>query len=199
MTPAERIHEPFPGIRTWSAFSPEHRVELGSSAVLTPEGWWVFDPIPVADPEAGPRFDRVAGILLTNANHERDSARWCERFGCQRWASPDATGLPEGIPRWFPPNPFPDWILIPLPGGAPGETAFLRPDRSLVVVGDALVNLPERGLEMLPDKYCTDPIRLRHALRSIPFVDLLLPAHGAPFTGRELSTLIQSLVEVPTP
>jgi len=190
MTPADRIDEPLEGIRIWSAFSPEHRVELGSSAVLTPEGWWVFDPIPIVPAPVEPLFDRVAGIVLTNANHERDSVRWCDRFACRRWAAPDADGLPEGIERWTRSDPFPGWVLIPLAGGAPGETAFFRPERSLLVVGDALVNLPGRGLEILPDKYCTNPTQLRRSLRHLPMADLVLTAHGAPFTGREVSTLL---------
>ena len=189
MTSADRITEPCPGIRIWSAFSPEHKVDLGSSAVLTAEGWWIFDPIPIDPDQSGPAFDRVAGVLLTNANHERDSARWCDRFGCRRWAAPDAVGLPDGIERWSGPDPFPGWILVPLSGGASGETAFLRPERSLLVVGDALVNLPERGLEVLPDKYCTDPIRLRQSLRQLPVADLILTAHGTPFTAQEYSSL----------
>lgn len=192
MTPANRIAEPFPGIRTWSAFSTEHRVDLGSSAVLTPEGWWVFDPIPIAADASGPRFDRVVGIVLTNANHERDSARWCDRFGCQRWAAPDAEGIPDEVGRWTGSDPFWGWIMIPLPGGAPGEAAFLRPDRSLLVVGDALVNLPGRGLEVLPDKYCTDPARLRQSLRRLPSVDLILPAHGTPIPPAEFAALART-------
>jgi hypothetical protein len=58
------------------------------------------------------------------------------------------------------------------------------------VVGDALVNLPGRGLEILPDKYCTNPTQLRRSLRHLPMADLVLTAHGAPFTGREVSTLL---------
>ena len=192
MTPADRIDEQHPGIRTWSAFSPEHRVDLGSSAVLTPEGWWVFDPIPIAAGAPDPGFDRVAGILLTNANHERDSARWSDRFGCRRWAAPEAGGLPEGVARWTGDDPFPGWILIPLPGGATGETAFLRSDRSLLVVGDALVNLPGRGLEVLPDRYCTDPARLRRALKRLPTVDRILPAHGTPIRPEEFTALART-------
>ncbi len=192
MTPADHVDEPFPGLRTWSAFSPEHRVDLGSTAVLTPEGWWVFDPIPIAPDASGPRFDQVAGLLLTNANHERDSARWCDRFGCRRWAAPEAGGLPGGVARWTGPDPFPGWILIPLPGGAPGETAFFRPDRSLLVVGDALVNLPGRGLEVLPDKYCADPVELRRSLRRLPSVDRILPAHGAPIAWETFASLART-------
>lgn len=192
MTPTDRIDEPFPGIRTWSAFSPGHRVDLGSTAVLTAEGWWIFDPIPISPTASGTPFERVAGILLTNANHERDSARWCDRLGCRRWAAPEAEGLPEGIPRWTGSDPFPGWILIPLVGGASGETAFLRTDRSLMVVGDALVNLPGRGLEVLPDKYCTDPLRLRRSLRRLPPVDLILPAHGAPIVSADFAALVRT-------
>jgi hypothetical protein len=44
------------------------------------------------------------------------------------------------------------------------------------------VNLVERGLELLPDRYCTDPRRLRESLSrltQVPFQRAVF-AHGEP-------------------
>jgi glyoxylase-like metal-dependent hydrolase (beta-lactamase superfamily II) len=50
------------------------------------------------------------------------------------------------------------------------------------VVGDALINLAPHGLMLLPDKYCTDPARLKTSLRRL--LDLPIQriffAHGNP-------------------
>jgi len=50
------------------------------------------------------------------------------------------------------------------------------------VLGDAVVNLKGRGLELLPDKYCTDPKRLRESLRVVVAGgwERMLMAHGEP-------------------
>ena len=48
------------------------------------------------------------------------------------------------------------------------------------VFGDAVVHLPERGLELLPDKYCTDPAALRISLAGVPAFERAVFAHGQP-------------------
>jgi hypothetical protein len=67
-------------------------------------------------------------------------------------------------------------------GGTRGELAFRCPERSLVVLGDAVTNLPRYGLNLLTKKYCQDQERLAHSLRQLifePFEQLLM-AHGQP-------------------
>lgn len=174
----ERVH---PDVWRWWAFSPEHRVEWMTHAVRGLTGRWVvFDPIPLED------FDLlleggIEALVLTNGNHERAADEWKKRFDCPvigpagcewEWAAvrlPQA-GVAEG------------WTPVPLPGGAPGETAWRLPSLGLVVFGDAVVNLPGRELELLPDKYCTDPKTLRRSLAGLleePF-EIALFAHGEP-------------------
>ena len=79
-------------------------------------------------------------------------------------------GIPEG------------WTPVPLPGGAPGETAWRLPSLGLVVFGDAVVNLSGRELELLPDKYCIDPKVLRRSLAGLLEEPLAIAlfAHGEP-------------------
>jgi len=191
MTPVERIEEVLPGIRRWSAFSPAHRVELSSTAVCTASGWWIFDPIPVVNPEGlWNEPGSVAGIILTNENHERDAAAWASRCHAHLWAAPEARLALPAVSRWLPAVPtLQEWYLIPLPGGPPGETAFFLPDRSLLILGDAVVNLPGRELEVLPDKYCQDPRQLRESLRHLPPAEQALFAHGTPLIGQASARL----------
>jgi len=175
MTPAKDFEEILPGVIRWEQYSPEHKCELTSHAVLHERNLWIFDPIPLAPLRVRDlllRSNRLR-ILRTNENHLRDTVAWMKL---------PAT-LQPGADR--PTVTFGPWKPIPLPGGAPGETAFFLEEASLLVLGDAVVNLPKRKLEILPDKYCTDPALLRSELRglcSLKFENLLL-AHGSPVIG----------------
>jgi glyoxylase-like metal-dependent hydrolase (beta-lactamase superfamily II) len=59
-----------------------------------------------------------------------------------------------------------------------------------LVVGDALINLAPHGLMPLPDKYCTDPAKLKTSLRRLLDLPIrrIFFAHGDPIlqdgTGR---------------
>lgn len=169
-----------PGIFRWAAFSPFHKVELTSHAVLAETGLLIFDPIPLAESETGRLLGAVAcrGLVLTNGNHERASASWAEFLGVSAMSA-----TPELFPVELHPLPWRDgdsWRAVPLAGGAPGETLFLHEGLSLGVFGDAVVNLPERQLELLPDKYCTDPAALRASLKALPPFERAVFAHGQP-------------------
>ena len=185
-----------PGVLRWAVYSPAHKVELCSHSVRLPNvrgTGLVFDPIPLTPeiwdwfPPEGP----PEALILTNENHERHAAAWRDLFPVPVWAAAGAKLTRPGIRRWdarLPvpvPAPVPGWTLIPLPGGAPGETAWHCPAQSLMVFGDAVVNLEGRGLERLPDHYCTNPAQLRDSLRSLRGIsfEYALLAHGTPLIG----------------
>lgn len=177
---ASSFAEIAPGIFRWAAFSPFHKVELTSHAVASADGLLVFDPIPLAESEASRLRSAAAcrGIVLTNGNHQRASADWAELLDV---AVLGAT--PELFPGEHQIRPWRDqdsWQARALPGGAPGETMFHHAGLSLAVFGDAVVNLPDRQLELLPDRYCTDPGALRSSLRNLPSFERALFAHGQP-------------------
>lgn len=181
---ATELTEVLPGIFRWAAYSPHHKVELTSHAILADDCLLVFDPIPLATDQRQ-RLTSVAGqraLVLTNGNHERDAVRWHHELGAAIWSSPTAFPSPLVIGHCSLgiSSPFPRWTALPLPGGAPGETAFLHAGRSLAIFGDAIVNLPDRQLELLPDKYCEDPARLRFSLKGLPRFERALFAHGQP-------------------
>jgi glyoxylase-like metal-dependent hydrolase (beta-lactamase superfamily II) len=168
-----------------------------SHAVRGRAGAWVlFDPIPLNQCQVELWCDGggIDTIVLTNGNHERAAAEWRRDFGC-RVAGP--TGVPwemEGI-RDDREVVLDGWKAIRLEGGAPGETAWWLESESLMVFGDAVVNLAGRGLELLPDKYCQDPKWLRRSLQTLlshPFESALF-AHGDPLP-RAASTRIGGLL-----
>lgn len=197
---AHDFTEPFPGIVRWQVFSPAHKVELTTHAVHTPSGWILFDPIPLAENWRSQFLARagIRAIVLTNTNHERDAAAWRHATHApihvpQRdgFELPDLQLLPAAstATRWH------DWELIPLDGGAPGETAFRWRERSLVIFGDAVFNLPDYGLNVLPEKYCRDHATLRAQLRELcrePFAHACF-AHGDPLTQNASQQILSRL------
>lgn len=197
MTTATELHQVLPGVFRWAAFSPAHKVALASHAVVSEGRLFLFDPIPLADPAPAALLAvaPVAAIVLTNENHERAADRWRRLSGAPVWAASDA-GLELPEIRRLPPGSWEGWRLHDLAGGAGGEIALRSPALDLVVAGDALVNLPGRGLEVLPAKYCRDQAALRVRLRSLasePFGRLLV-AHGEPLLQRA-SERVKALLE----
>ena len=75
---ASEVFEIVPGVYRWECFSPEHKVELTSHAVLVEGKLYIFDPIELTA-EAKQRLlagQQVEAIVLTNENHERAAAAW---------------------------------------------------------------------------------------------------------------------------
>jgi len=189
MLVAESCAEILPGVFRWEIFSPEHRVELTSHAVLLGGNLYGFDPIPLAESA----FQKLSArgkplaLALTNENHERAGAQWRARWCVPLWASPEARLELPSVERFAAgPGMWQGWQLEPLPGGAGGELAFRLATESLVVFGDAVINLPGRGLELLPAKYCRDQARLRVSVATLaawPFERAVF-AHGAPILER---------------
>jgi glyoxylase-like metal-dependent hydrolase (beta-lactamase superfamily II) len=174
-----------PDLLTWQVFSPEHRCELTANAVMAGGRWFLFDPIPLAAPAVAALRQRgpLAAVVLTNANHERAAARWRELTGAPVWADAAAPLELSDVHRFDPAtNAWEGWEIHRLTGGAPGEIALRREEASLLVLGDAVFDLPRHGLGVLPEKYCTDRPRLLAALRELvhrPFERAAL-AHGGP-------------------
>ncbi len=195
---ATSVETVFPGVLRWSVYSPAHKVELTSHAVGIGDTGIVFDPIPLAAPiwDWFPPRGAPTAFVLTNENHERDLVRWQSLFPVPAWASPDANLHLPYLQRWEsgprPVCPITGWEIVPLPGG---EAAWFCPELSLAVFGDAVVNLTGRGLEILPDRYCTDPARLRQSLRGLVQrrFDRALFAHGNPLE-RSASAQIAALL-----
>src|SRR3954447_14274124 len=146
MVMAQDFEEIAPGIFRWGAFSPEHKVELTSHAILLNNALYCFDPIPLAREKMTELTAKgiPRAIVLTNGNHERAAEEWRDCWQVPVWTSASA-GLSQAGHLTLPPGKAdwqPQWEVHPLEGGAPGETAFGCAELSLLVVGDAIVNLP---------------------------------------------------------
>jgi glyoxylase-like metal-dependent hydrolase (beta-lactamase superfamily II) len=188
-----------PTLLEWSAYSAEVK------CVLTAHAWShdgkvvLVDPIPADAPATGAlqQLGRPVLIIATNANHDRAIPHWKTLLNIPVAASAHAA-KDLGIK--------PDVILescpvihglhpIALEGGPAGEHALHSPEQKLLIVGDALVHLPETGLAPLPDKYCADPAKLRASLAklaALPF-DTLAFAHGQALASGARTRLRQAL------
>ena len=181
----------------WQAYDASVKVDLSCCARQTSRGLVLIDPIRLAD-EALDELTarrRPAAIVLTNGNHERAARDFRKRFQIPIYAHPEAlAGLGEVDGHLREGETFMDELaVVELPGASPGEIALLR--GGVLHVGDALIHLPPAGLDILPDKYCSDPNQLRHSLGkllSFPF-DALTFAHGLPLVTQARERLSQLL------
>ena len=187
----------------WEAYDPACKVDLSASA-LGVDGKIVFiDPIPLARSALAELLAEAApaGIIVTNGNHARAAEEFRRRYHLPLAVPQEAcagTGLEPDVT--IPPGGGPVFgrvfEAIPLPGGAPGEVALYRPDDGgLLVVGDAVINLPSFPLALLPDKYCSDPKALRRSVASLldrSFSKMLF-AHGEPLLANARARLAAML------
>lgn len=180
------------GVFWWHDFNPECKTECSSTAIETPEGLVLVDPLRLEE-DAVIRLvgaGKVAAILLTNGNHERDSAFAKERLGVPIYA-PEGARSEVAADQWVAAGDvlFQSVQAMSLPGGGNGETAYLTP-RALIL-GDALIHL--KRLEILPDKYCLDPEQLRESLQGLVALtyDVACFAHGAPLASKARTQINQ--------
>lgn len=175
-------------VSTWKAYDPASKVDLHGTAVRAGGHLFLIDPIPLEE-EALSRLiagDPVTAILLTNANHARAASEFRSRYSIPILAHAAArAGLGIGIDAFLPEEGrvFDTFDAVPLPGGPAGEVAlYLAEGGGLMIVGDAVIDLPPHGFSLLPDKYAADPAQLRRSLAKLldfPFARMTL-AHGNP-------------------
>lgn len=176
----------------WQAWSPQSKVDLSTTGILSAAGLVLVDPIRLTEEalvELTERHGPPVQILLTSGNHERDSAWYVERFGCPVLAHPDAlpelTHPAEGTLRENT-EPFCSCRVIELPGAAAGEVALYLEERHSLILGDIVINLESFGFNLLPDKYATNPKQMRQSLRQLLELKVrtIAFAHGTPITSK---------------
>jgi glyoxylase-like metal-dependent hydrolase (beta-lactamase superfamily II) len=188
---ASELTQVLPNYAIWQMYEPAVKAELFSTAVRTPAGVVIVDPIPLA-PDAMAASGNIVAALITNANHARAAADFT-----------DSILVPPELIRDFPnARQLADGMClhgltaIAIPGAARGEFAFHDPrDSGTLIVGDALINFEPHGFGLLPAKYCTNHKQLIRSLRR--FLELqfnrMFFAHGYPLiTGahNQLATLL---------
>ena len=190
-----------PGLWVWKRYDPAVRTELFSTAISTTAGLCLIDPTPLAEPaldditEAG----RIAAIITTNANHQRASFGYAERFSAPILGHPEAlAGLkPHRLGNLSEIASDTGLEPIEIEGAVAGEIALYQPAHGgTIIVGDALINLDGYGFTFLPSKYCLDQKQMRRSLRDflkLP-VERILFAHGTPIVARA-SERLRALLE----
>ncbi len=187
IAPASEFTRHRPTLVTWEVYDPSIRSHLNSAALLTKEGWWLVDPVPILATALKQLLDEksLLGILLTNENHERASTSLAKDICCFIYAHEATSGQMELTPDFF----FQDGQqltgglkAIHIPGASLGETCFYDPQNRIMLLGDALINLKETGFTFLPDKYCRHPIQSKRFLRRLLDLefDTITFAHGTP-------------------
>ena len=186
----------------WSVYEPAVKCEIGCTALKAGSGWVVIDPVPLSQAswEELLADAPLRAILLTNGNHVRDAASLGKRHKVPIVTAPDTRrDIDELRPEvtLLPGELLYGIQAIAIPGATPGETAFFS-KTGVMVLGDAVINTStERGLEFLPDKYCTNAKQNRESLRKLLAFDftILTLAHGAPIMDRakgKLAALLNS-------
>jgi len=181
MKPVPEFQQVAAGLFIWHGYDPECKVECFSTAVKTPSGFVLIDPVRLEEQafQSMVDDDRVVAVLLTSGNHLRAAAYEKERLDVPIYA-PEGARPDVKADHWLKDGEtlFSTLQVVGLPGGAAGETAYLA--GPALVLGDALINLD--GLQILPDKYCGNARLLRESLLvlpSLPF-EIVCFAHGLP-------------------
>jgi glyoxylase-like metal-dependent hydrolase (beta-lactamase superfamily II) len=110
-------------------------------------------------------------IVLTNAHHDRDAVAFRKKYGVQIYAHEKAPSdcdtkidvlavngekLPGGLQTIF------------LSGVTTSEMALHTKDAGgVLLIGDALLNTPGKGLQLLPDQFIEDKKLARASLKTL--------------------------------
>jgi len=201
MSPATEINQVRPGLFLWQNYDPSVKADLFSTALETDAGLFLVDPIPLATEPFDELTDarELAGVIVTNANHHRDSVRQATRFSVPLFAHVEAALPPEVRElRMLESGMLLDGDLraIAIEGAAPGEIVLHHPrDGGTMVVGDALINFAPYGFTLLPAKYCSNAKEMRRSLRQLLDFkfERILFAHGTPLLKSARQQLEQLL------
>lgn len=201
MPVAQEIDQVAPGILIWQSYDPAVKADLFSTAMETPSGTYLIDPIALEADVIGDLEARrkVRGIVVSNENHERATRQFAEKFSAPVYLHP-AVGQVIALPRAVElrdNDPFsPGLTAVAIDGGPAGEIALhYDANGGTMVVGDALINFEPYGFALLPARYCSDFKLMR---RSLPKLldyafERMLFAHGTPILSRAHGRLAELL------
>jgi glyoxylase-like metal-dependent hydrolase (beta-lactamase superfamily II) len=201
MAIAQEINQVAPGIFIWQVYDPAVKADLFSTALETPLGTYLVDPVDL-DPGAMETLEerlRIAGIVVTNENHERATRRFAERFSVPVYlheALAKTSPFQRAIELQDKEEIEPGLTAIALDGAPAGEIALhYEAGGGTMVVGDALINFEPHGFGLLPAKYCRDFKLMRRSLpRLLDYsFERMLFAHGTPILSGARARLEQLL------
>jgi hypothetical protein len=193
---ASEIEPVVPGIFLWRFYDPSVRADLFSTALQIASALYLVDPIPLAPGAIASITSqaKIAGVIVTNENHERAAAQFAEEFRVPIYldaALASATKLPavaliqgNGLPA--------ELTAAGIEGGPAGEIAihFAAGDGTMVV-GDALINFEPYGFALLPAKYCSNFKLMRRSLSKLLdySFERMFFAHGTPILSQARARL----------
>ena len=156
-------------IAIWHEYDSVVKAELYSTCLGTSGGIYFIDPI-LLENEALHKLSGsipVAGIVVTNGNHHRASAKFAEEFSAPLFgrieafpnkAGPDLKRVADGD------KVYDGLTAIDIEGAAEGEIAlYYAPDGGTFIIGDALINFEPYGFTFLPAKYCSNQKQMRRS------------------------------------
>jgi glyoxylase-like metal-dependent hydrolase (beta-lactamase superfamily II) len=180
----------------WYTYDPTLKADLFSTAFAARNELTVVDPIILPNPYRTEldSLGRIANIVVTNANHLRDTQNFSHSASIFAPSELNAElthnhALSDGLQV----GPF---RAIKIDGAADGEFALYHPDDSgALIVGDALINFGPHGFDLLPRKYCIDQTRMIRSLRRLLDLDFnrIFFAHGDPIVTRARERLASLL------
>lgn len=204
MQRTQEVDQVSPGIFVWQAYDSKIRADLFSTALETPAGLYVVDPIPL-----GPdgllslrAYAKPAGIFVTNGNHARAATEFAKTFSV-------STHLHDTL-RGSSDFPQAAWVqdgemfsqgltAVAINGGPAGEMALhCEGNGGTMVLGDALINFEPHGFGLLPGKYCLDPKLMHRSLRKLLdySFERILFAHGTPILCNARARVEQLLATI---
>jgi glyoxylase-like metal-dependent hydrolase (beta-lactamase superfamily II) len=173
----------------WHTYDPKIKTELFSTALVAGNELTVIDPIalPPAYQIELESLGRVARIVITNANHARDAAKFAHSYSAPIFAPPELGAELAHSQSLHDALVIGPLRVIRIEGAADGEFALYHPDDGgTLIIGDALINFDPHGFTLLPRKYCTNQKQMIRSLRK--FLDLdfarIFFAHGNPIMIR---------------
>ena len=188
MTAATDLDKIAADLFIWQAYDRAAKSDLFSSAIVTRNGIFVVDPIPLRKAPFAQLHQEgvIAGVVITNANHLRASGQFAKQFSVPIFARRDA--FPDKTPDEFTSVADGEEIcdelrVIGIEGAGPGEIALYHPaDNGTLIVGDALINFEPYGFTFRPGKYCSNEKEMRRSLRKLSAcrAERMLFAHGMP-------------------
>lgn len=188
MKPATQITAVTAELHGWASYHTEWKTWFNSYALQTPAGVILIDPTRPA-PEAIPALEALgspAGIILTNAHHDRDAGWFRKQYEIQVYAHENAShdcDTKIDVPVVDGEKLFGALQTVFLPGVSTSEMAlFSKKNGGAILIGDAILNGAEKGLELLPDQYIEDKKLARQSLRKLLELEFqtVTFAHGEP-------------------
>ena len=163
-----------PDLYAWSSFDTERNVDFNSVFWARPGGNVAVDPMPLTAHDRAhiAALGGLAWIVITNADHVRDSVALAEATGAQICAPRAETAITSRVDRWLDDR---DEVVaglevVAMPGSkTPGEVALVL-DKTTLITGDVIRAHQADRLHLLPAGRLTDADAVRAAIRGI--VDL---------------------------